>query len=97
MRPTAVVVVAGDVDRSTDEGKQVWRSIKSGVCGFSIGFMSESRPRPGGGRVLTEIDLIEVSATSTPMHPATRAISWKTAFDVDGPAEADQKALVSRR
>jgi uncharacterized protein len=97
MRPTAVVVVAGDVDRSTDEGKQVWRSIKSGVCGFSIGFMSESRSRPGGGRVLTEIDLIEVSATSTPMHPATRAISWKTAFDVDGPAEADQKALVSRR
>jgi HK97 family phage prohead protease len=93
MRPTAAgLVVAGEVDRSTDEGRQVWRSIKSGVCGFSIGFMSESRARPGGGRVLTEVDLIEVSATSTPMHPATRAISWKSAFDVDVPSDADQKA-----
>jgi HK97 family phage prohead protease len=94
MRPTAAgLVVAGEVDRSTDEGRQVWRSIKSGVCGFSIGFMSESRPRPGGGRVLTEIDLIEVSATSTPMHPSTRALSWKAATaDAEIiPSEADQR------
>jgi hypothetical protein len=97
MRPTAAgLVVAGEVDRSTDEGRQVWRSIKSGVCGFSIGFMSESQPRPGGGRVLTEVDLIEVSATSTPMHPSTRALSWKTALDVDVPTEADQRRRLAR-
>jgi phage head maturation protease len=65
--------------------------IKSDVAAFSIGFMSESEPRPGGGRRLTEVDLLEVSITSTPMHPSTRALSWKSAstggfrasFDVD--------------
>jgi HK97 family phage prohead protease len=93
----AGLVVAGEVDRSTDEGRQVWRSIKSGVLGFSIGFMSESRPRPGGGRELTEIDLLEVSATSTPMHPATRALSWKAATaDAETPSDADQKARLAR-
>jgi len=50
--------------------------IKSGVAGFSIGYMAESRPRKGGGRVLTEIDLLEVSITSKPMHPSTRALGW---------------------
>lgn len=80
MHPTdAGLIVAGEVDRSTDEGKQAWRSIKAGSAGFSIGFMSESRSRPGGGRELVEIDLLEVSVTSTPAHPATRATSWKSA------------------
>jgi HK97 family phage prohead protease len=78
MHPTdAGLVVAGEVDRATDEGQQVWRSIKSGTAGFSIGYMSEGRPRKGGGQFITEIDLLEISATSTPMHPATRALSWK--------------------
>ena len=79
IHPTdAGLVVAGEVDRDTDEGRQVWRTIKSGTAGFSIGFMSESRPREGG-RELVEIDLLEVSVTSTPMHPSTRALSWKSA------------------
>src|SRR5512133_888094 len=44
--------------------------------------MSESRLRKGGGRELVEIDLLEISATSKPMHAATRALSWKN-VDVD--------------
>jgi HK97 family phage prohead protease len=75
----AGLIVAGEVDRSTGEGQQVWRSIKSGVAGFSIGYVSEDRPRKGGGRELFEIDLLEISATSRPMHPATRALGWKSA------------------
>lgn len=83
MRPTdAGLIVSGEVDRSTDEGQQVWRSIKSGTCGFSIGYMGKSRSR-GNGREWFEIDLLEVSATSRPMHPQTRALSWKSA----GPSE----------
>ena len=79
MQPTdAGLVVSGEVDRETDEGKQVWRSIKSGVCGFSIGYMSESTPRKGGGRTITEIDLLEISTTSTPMNAGTRALGWKS-------------------
>jgi HK97 family phage prohead protease len=73
------LVVAGEVDRTEPEGQQTWRAIKSGVAGFSIGYLSESTPRKGGGRTLTEIDLLEISATTKPMHPKTRALSWKTA------------------
>jgi hypothetical protein len=36
-----------------------------------------SRPRKGGGRVLYDIDLLEISITSKPMHAATRVLSSK--------------------
>ena len=55
--------------------------IKGGSAGFSIGFMSESKPREGGGRTITEIDLLEVSITATPTHQSTRALSWKSVAD----------------
>jgi uncharacterized protein len=67
------------VDRTEAEGRQVWRSIKANTAGFSIGFMSESKPRKGGGRILTEIDLIEISVTAKPANASTRALSWKSA------------------
>lgn len=96
------LIVYGEVNRETEEGRQVWRSIKANTAGFSIGFAAESRPRKGGGRVLTEIDLLEVSATSTPMHAATRALAWKSATPVvddlwlpDFPTEA-QKAMETK-
>lgn len=75
------LIVAGEVDRETDQGRQVWKQIKAGTIGFSIGYMSESRPRKSGGRgrILYEIDLLEISATSTPMHPSARALDWKSA------------------
>jgi uncharacterized protein len=72
------LVVGGEVDRSTEDGRMVWATIKSGTAGFSIGFSGRYISRDGGGRILVEIDLLEISATSTPMHPATRALSWKS-------------------
>ena len=98
MHPTdAGLVVAGEVDRATDEGQQVWRSIKSGTAGFSIGYMSEGRSREGGGRIITEVDLLEISATSTPMHPATRALSWKSADDTTRLREQFDGVLSERK
>lgn len=73
------LVVAGEVDRSTEKGQEVWGAIKLGVAGFSIGYLGEGRARKGGGRELTEIDLLEISWTSKPVHPATRALGWKSA------------------
>jgi HK97 family phage prohead protease len=86
MHPTdAGLVVSGEVDRTDAEGRLVWRSVKAGTAGFSIGFMAKSKPRKGGGRTLTEVDLLEISATSTPMHPSARVLDWKstTGFDRD--------------
>ena len=34
--------------------------------------------------MLTEIDLLEISAVSKPAHPATMALSWKTADNRNG-------------
>ena len=82
------LVVYGEVDRSTDEGQQVWAQIKAGSMGFSIGFMAESRASKDGGRVLTEIDVLEISATSTPAHPATRVLGWKSTGITDEEPEA---------
>jgi HK97 family phage prohead protease len=96
MTPTAAgLEVAGEVDRSTEKGQAAWRSIKADSAGFSIGFMSESRPRKGGGRTLTEVDLLEVSITSTPTHPATRATSWKSAAnsEYEDPATVERKRI----
>jgi HK97 family phage prohead protease len=80
MKPTDQGLLAsGQVDRETREGLQTWKMIKSGNASFSIGFMAtKSSDRPDGGRHIEEIDLLEVSAVSTPMHPATRATSWKS-------------------
>jgi HK97 family phage prohead protease len=72
------LVVAGQIDRESEEGKAAWRMVKSGVAGYSIGFMAESKARTGGGRTLIEIDLLEVSVTAKPMHPATRTLGWKS-------------------
>ena len=56
---------------------------------------TESRPRKGGGRDLLVIDLLEVSVVSTPMHPATRALSWKTANQYDG-SDSEYEAMIAR-
>ena len=78
------LVVAGEVDRSTDEGKQVWRQVKSGTASFSIGFASESRRRKTGkGKEIYEIDLLEISATSTPVHQSARVLDWKSTRCLD--------------
>ena len=83
MRPTAEgLVCSGQVDRESEAGAMAWRSIKSGSAGFSIGYKADGfYPLKDGGRGLSEVDLLEVSITSTPMHPSTRALSWKSAED----------------
>ena len=49
--------------------------------------MGKSRAR-GKGREWFEIDILEISATSTPTNPATRALSWKSTTDPRLEAEA---------
>jgi hypothetical protein len=42
--------------------------------------MATTRARPDGlkGKLIVEVDLFEVSHTSTPAHAATRALDWKS-------------------
>jgi hypothetical protein len=48
-----------------------------------------------GTRLLTSIDLYEISLTATPMHPAARVVSWKSTDD-ELTTEADQRRRMAR-
>ena len=73
------LVVSGEIDRDSPKGPAAWRMIKSGVAGFSIGFLSKSRANDLGGQHITEVDLLEISVTAKPCHPAARTLSFKHA------------------
>jgi HK97 family phage prohead protease len=73
------VVVSGWIDQSTERGKEAWRLIKSGVLGFSFGYLIlDAVKRKDGVREIRALDVFEVSATATPMNHSTRVVSWKS-------------------
>ena len=64
----------GLIDAAHPATQAVLRLIKSGAAdGLSIGFRAlDAIPRPSGGRILTTIDLREVSVVTFPMLPRAR-------------------------
>ncbi|MBF0093364.1 MAG: phage major capsid protein [Alphaproteobacteria bacterium] len=72
--------VEGQLDMSTESGKKALDSLKSGrMSGLSIGFKTiGSAPRPGGGRVLTRLALVEVSIVRNPAQERARVLSIKS-------------------
>jgi len=50
------------------------RMIARGVDGLSIGFVPIAQHRTAAGRVLTEIELLEVSIVTHPMQPHARFV-----------------------
>ena len=50
------------------------RMVARGVDGLSIGFVPVVQHRTGAGRVLSEIDLLEVSIVTHPMQPQARFV-----------------------
>lgn len=72
------VVVTGQIDQSTETGSHAWRLIKSGVVGFSFGYLIlKGSNRKGGGRNIMELDVFEITATPTPMNNDTRVLDYK--------------------
>ena len=50
------------------------------VRGISIGFRTKkAAKRPRGGRTIQELELLEASLVTIPMHPGARVTSAKTA------------------
>lgn len=48
--------------------------------GLSIGFMTKaSKARPGGGRTISKVELVEISIVAVPAHPGARITSAKGA------------------
>ncbi|MGO8202830.1 phage major capsid protein [Rhizobium ruizarguesonis] len=61
------------------------------VTGLSVGFMTKkAAPRKGGGRTISDLDLIEVSLVAVPAHPGAQISNVK---ELPMPANAETKTV----
>jgi len=74
--------------------REIRALVKVGaVRGVSIGFISrKAMPRKGGGRTITNAELLEASLVTLPMHPGARVTSAKSAVDALKLVSAIQRA-----
>lgn len=92
------VVVDGWIDQSVENGAHAWRLAKAGTLGFSFGYLVlGGTNRKGGGRHITELDVFEITATSTPMNNDTRVLAWKSVKDAELFAIEELKGVEDRR
>lgn len=79
--------------------REVRALIKVGaVRGVSIGFITKkSKARNGGGRSITDLELLEASLVSIPMHPGARITSAKSAVEALTIAQAIHRATSALR
>lgn len=69
------LLVRGEIFLDTDQGRTAHRLIRGGALdGLSIGFRSKKARTTRNGRLLTEIDLWEVSIVTFPMSPGARIV-----------------------
>jgi HK97 family phage major capsid protein/HK97 family phage prohead protease len=81
------LAVKGRLILDTQRGREAYALLKAGALnGLSIGYrVVEFERRPGGGRILKVIDLIEISPVSVPAATRARITGVKTA-QADNPA-----------
>lgn len=81
------LAVTGRIILATQRGQETYALLKGGALnGLSIGFRTRaSERRPGGGRILQDLELIEISLVSVPAASRARVISVKAA-QADNPA-----------
>lgn len=74
------VHVEGWFDLASSKAQEVWRLAKSGVLGFSFGYLvpeGGAKANQYGGKDILSLDVFEVTATTTPMNNDTRVTGWK--------------------
>lgn len=73
--------VKGQLDLEDSEtAREVWRSMRNDAIALSFGYMTKSsRKGSDGARVLTELDLYEISLVAHPANDQTRILSMKSA------------------
>lgn len=88
--------VSGQLVLDTAQGREAHALLKAGaVNGLSIGFRARAAERgPNGGRVLTEIQLAEISIVSLPAASKARVTSVR---NTDGTAGIEAFTRAARR
>jgi len=70
--------VTGQINLDTQRGREARSLVKQGaVRGLSIGYIAEDYKIEDDVRVLTKVDLLEVSLATFPMNPEARVIGVK--------------------
>lgn len=79
--------------------REVQAFVRGGaVRGISIGFRTrKAAPRKGGGRTITDLELLEASLVTIPMHPGARVTSAKSALRALALAASLQRAAALLR
>jgi HK97 family phage prohead protease len=74
--------------------REVHALVKSGgLRAVSIGFITKkAKPRKGGGRIISEAELVECSAVPIGMHPGSRFTSAKSVIEALRLSEAINRA-----
>ncbi|GBD48530.1 HK97 family phage prohead protease [Methylopila sp. Yamaguchi] len=94
------LLVAGQLDVKERRRARAVRSlITSGqIGGLSIGYRTKAfTPRAGKGRVISALDLVEVSVVRNPAHPRARITGAKSASSALAIAEAISRAASALR
>lgn len=83
-------LLIGDVARA----REVHALVKAGaVKGVSISFIAKkAMTRPGGGRTIKALEMIEISLVTIGMHPGARVTSAKSAVEALSLAAAINRA-----
>ncbi|MDB5616161.1 HK97 family phage prohead protease [Tardiphaga sp.] len=75
----AGLVVKGQLHLDHARARSVRAMLRSGlVSGLSIGFRTKSATKQGRNRIITALDLAEISLVHEPSHPRARILSAKS-------------------
>lgn len=89
-------VVKGQLHMDQPRARALHGLIKGGlVSGLSIGFKPKAFTRQGRGRVISALDLFEVSLVRNPSHPRARVTSTKSENTALAIAEAINRATAA--
>lgn len=84
--------VEGKLDLEDSKvAREVWRLVKADAVALSFGYLVvKDRKRRDGVRELRELDIYEVSLTTSPANPDTRVLSAKS-YPLDAKVFQDPK------
>ena len=87
------LVAKGQLHMDQPRSRAVHGMIKGGlVTGLSIGFKTKASTKQGRNRVISALDLYEISVVRNPAHPRARILSAKS----DITANAEIAAIINR-
>lgn len=90
------LIVKGKVHLESQRARSALALVKSElVKGLSIGFRTKTSTKQGRNRVITALDLFEVSLVRNPSHPRARVTSAKSLNSAAVVADAINRARVA--